>query len=398
MLIRSKLLILFLPLFFCNMSKSIAVDILSFAEEWEQKNAEKEASSGHDKKTGGVKSDGIHKTNRREVTRSGPSVTVSPSKKEVKKKTSELKEVIITKSESNITQAINKEIPVAHQNVNSSLGELLDPHSGPVFQWLRTAVKSFKGEPETASLLNSLRDSREKNNEANALLSEQSRKFEQQHNVMLGIQKKLKELQYPSLPVEVADREDFAAGMAAGFGLYELITTYESYGSKLNKSAFLQGLNDAITGEKRLSSDEYETLLSAANNRYELARQQSLIKRSKKHQDWRLSFFGNSPKTSEGISYRIIYPGDKKIEPDEAIIISLSRYSPEGELLEDTDIDGRKIEVTLNNYSSLLKNILTTLGLHGEASAAMPVNAEGLPDLHGTYFEKWNVRISESIS
>jgi hypothetical protein len=291
-----------------------------------------------------------------------------------------------------------KDSPVAHLNETRSLASIFDPHSGPFFQWLKKAVKSLKGDPETESLLSSLKDARDKNNEMNAQLADQGRKFEQQHNIMKGIQKKLKELQYPPLPVEIHEREDFAAGMAAGFGLYELITAHEVNGTKLNKSVFLQGLNDAIAGEMRFTQDEYETLLSDANNRYGLARQQSLLKRAERHHDWGMSYFSDALKTEDGISYRIIYPGDKKIELDDRIIISLSRYTPEGVLLEDTDIDGRKIEVTLNNYYSPLKNILIALGLHGEASVAMPVNEEGLPDLQGTYYEKWNVRISESIS
>lgn len=399
MLPRLKFLLVFMALFCSHMSKSNATDILSYAEEWEKRNTEKKSASSDNTQ---IISEGenkrVHKIKRKAATKPIASGTASTSKQEVKYKATNKKVVEIKKTDSSVVQMLKKDGLAVPLNESHSLSSLLDPNSGPFFQWLRKALKSLKGEPEKESLLSALKDVRDKNTEINARLAEQGRKFEQQHNIMSGLQKKLKELQFPSLPVKASDKEDFAAGMAAGFGLNDLITAYESFGTEFNKSVFLQGLNDAIAGEMRLSEDEYLSLLSDANNRYELARQQSLVKRAGRHRDWSMSLFRDAHKTVDGISYRIIYPGDKKIELDNRIIISLSRYTPEGVLLEDTDIDGRKIEVTLNNYSSPLKNILTALGLHGEASVAMPVNEEGLPDLQGTYFEKWNVRISEAIS
>lgn len=395
MSVRSKPLIFIMSLFICNIPGTIAGDILSYAEEWEQRNVAKESRPGSAKDTAGDKRDSVNRLNRNTGVK--PRVSHSTPNTGVKRKATVTETKKNRTSEITIPLSMNKDGSDEYSKRSGLLSEHFDPQSGSFFQWLRKAVRTLKGEPDKQTLIVTLRESKEEISQAKALLSEQERKFTQQHSVIVALQKKLKDLQYPSLPAEEAGKEDLAAGMAAGFGLNELIATYESYGSQLNKKAFIQGLNDAINGEMRLSAGEYETLLSGANDRYRLAGQQYQIKREKSHKNWKLSTFREADKTTDGISYKIIYPGDKNIDPDERIIISLSRYTPEGELLEDTDIDGRKIEITLNNYSSLLKNILVRLRLHGEASVAMPVNQEGVPDLQGIFFEKWNVRISESV-
>lgn len=385
-----------MSLFICNISRTFAGDIFSYAEEWERRNVAKESRSDSEKYFAGERSESVHRLDRNVDVK--PRIYKSAPKTKSERKTTFTENKKIKRSETTLSLPRNKVDTDESLKKRRLLLEHFDPDSGAFFQWLRKAFKALKGEPDNQTLILALTETKEQLNEATALISEQDRKFAKQHEILVALQRKLKDLQYPSIPGDEAGKEDLAAGMAAGFGLNELITKYENYGSQLDKRAFIQGLKDAINGEMRLTAGEYEVLLSAAKERYRLAGQKYHIKREKSHRDWKSSAFKKADKTIDGISYKIIYPGDKNIKPDERIIISLSRYTPEGELLEDTDIDGRKIEVTLNNYSSLLKNILSELGLHGEASVAMPVNQEGIPDLQGAFFEKWNVRISELIS
>lgn len=401
-------------LFSLNLSESFAVDILTFAKEWDERNSsvnDNEASSSVKKKetqqpkkvyrsqattnSSTEKNKGNVKVNVRD------SITSARKKERYKPLSSnEPQSTIKIKRERTDDLKTNKNgnytVDQGHFEKNSSNNLAYQPLL--LSNWLKKVINSLKGIPEDNVLKKSLKESKIKINNANKELDEQTKKYEQQQVVLNAVQRKLKLLQSPELPAKENEREDFAAGMAAGFSLKEIIDAYDSYGSQVNKSAFLQGITESVTGGNRLASEEYDSLLYSANERYEVARQQFLTQKKKEHSDWKASFGKKAEKTSDGILFQIIYKGDRHIDPDEPVSISLSRRTIEDHLLEDTDIDGRKIEIRIGTYTSYLKNVLTHLGLHGEASVAMPVNIDGEPDVNGMFYEHWKVRITDSVN
>lgn len=123
--------------------------------------------------------------------------------------------------------------------------------------------KLTQHENEVASLKNN-------DKERLLLISKVSRLEEKNAQWQLLIQKmqkKMKEVQYPSLPTNEHDLEDFAAGMAIGVDIIELLEQRNKQGVKIDRKIFLAGITEMLRGERRLSQDEFERHLSRANQR-----------------------------------------------------------------------------------------------------------------------------------
>lgn len=107
--------------------------------------------------------------------------------------------------------------------------------------------------------------------------SEMEEKNAQWQVLTQKLQQSLKEAQYPSLPSTDDGLADFAAGMAMGVDVLEVLKQRDEQGVYVDKSLFLAGISETVRGERRLPQEQFERHLSRANLRVEDA-MQKLIK------------------------------------------------------------------------------------------------------------------------
>lgn len=273
-----------------------------------------------------------------------------------------------------------------------------DADAVSVGSWLKKVIDTIKATPSEEYLQTKYRAIKQENVVLNEKLAEKETKLELQQKNLHLVQRKLKELQHPSLPVEISRREVFAAGMASGYSLLEIIEERKKLGIELNSDDFLAGVSEAVKYGNRLPSAEFQSLLSSMNKKVERA--ERLLKREREERDvvWLRSFQSESGalKNKNGIWYQVKYIGDRAIKDDETIFVSLGRKLSNDEIIFDSDINNEYIEFTLNSAPEVLSDILTSINLHGEAIIAMPVDANGKPQVDSKFFEQWTLRIVEA--
>ncbi len=264
--------------------------------------------------------------------------------------------------------------------------------------WLKKVIDAIKATPSEEQLQTKYRAIKQENAVLKENLAKKDTKLELQQNNLQLVQRKLKEVQHPSLPVDISRREVFAAGMASGYSLLELIERRKSLGIELNSDDFLAGVTEAVKNGKRLPSAEFQSLLSSMNKKVEGA--EHLYKREREERDgvWLSSFQSEAGvlKNKNGIWYQVKYKGDRAIKDGETFFVSLGRKLSTGEIIFDSDINDEYIEMRLNNVPVVLSDILTSINLHGEAIVAMPVDAYGKPDVASKFFEQWTLRIVDA--
>lgn len=279
--------------------------------------------------------------------------------------------------------------PASHQ---------FDAEAASLGSWLKKVINAIKATPSEEQLQTKYRDIKKENIVLSEKLNNADKKLALQQNNLQLIQRKLKELQHPSLPVDVNRREVYAAGMASGYSLLELIEERKSLGIDLNSDDFLAGVTEAVKHGKRLPSGEFQSLLSSMNKKVEGA--ESLIKRKREERDsaWLNGFKSTSGtlRNKNGIWYKLNYKGDREIKDDETIFVSLGRKLSNDEIIFDSEINDEYIEMKMNNAPDVLTDILSSINLHGEAVIAMPVDAYGNPDINSNLFEQWTLRIVDA--
>jgi Domain amino terminal to FKBP-type peptidyl-prolyl isomerase. len=265
-------------------------------------------------------------------------------------------------------------------------------------KWLRELVDLLKGTPDEAQLRRDFIQLNRESKEQNTALSASHEKLAAQQKILQMLQRKLKEAQSPALPQEESRREVFAAGMAAGYGLLDLIETRKAMGIDLPKEDFMAGVQEAMNNGRRLSQDEFKTLLNTITAKVNVAEQKIEKLREKKDSEWKTAFSleKGSVQSEEGIWYQIRYPGDRQITDAELMTLSLNRQLTDGTVLEDSDTSDNKLRIRKENSLPLLKDILNALKLHGQVRIAMPVDNNGTPYLTGPFYEIWDIRISDA--
>jgi hypothetical protein len=219
-----------------------------------------------------------------------------------------------------------------------------------------------------------------------------------QQQTMQLLQRNLKQAQSPALPDDIKRREVFAAGMASGFSLLELIEERKSLGLTLGEEDFLAGVREAITGGKRLPKSEFEQLINSMNQKISDAEMAKIKKREQEDANWYKKFTTQNGilTTANGIRYKVIYEGDRSISEEETIYIALSRKSSSGDILFDSDASDNFLEFNRKNIPEVIKVIILNLRLHGEVVLAMPVDRYGNPDSDSHLYEQWTLRITDA--
>ncbi|HBW8545801.1 TPA: FKBP-type peptidylprolyl isomerase [Klebsiella pneumoniae] len=259
--------------------------------------------------------------------------------------------------------------------------------------------KLTQHENEVASLKNN-------DKERLLLISKVSRLEEKNAQWQLLIQKmqkKMKEVQYPSLPTNEHDLEDFAAGMAICVDIIELLEQRNKQGVKIDRKIFLAGITEMLRGERRLSQDEFERHLSRANQRVNDAIQQALENKTARDSEWLKNFIKQEGTLAAGKEawYRIIYTGNELLPEDDSkteLTISLVRRHTDGTLIADSDLSGLVLQEKIIDLPVWLQVVVQKIRLNGEAELAVKVNEYGDPWEQGTYVEHWKIRVIKQQS
>ncbi|QGN38121.1 FKBP-type peptidyl-prolyl cis-trans isomerase N-terminal domain-containing protein [Klebsiella oxytoca] len=217
------------------------------------------------------------------------------------------------------------------------------------------------------------------------------------------IQKNLKEVKYPSLPTNEHDLEDFAAGMAMGVDIIDLLEQRNEQGIQIDRKFFLAGITETLRGERRLSQEEFERHLARANQRVNDAIQQTLKNKEVRDSEWLQNFIKQQDTLAAGKEawYRVIYTGNELLPEDDStteLTISLVRRLTDGTLIADSDLSGLVLQEKIIDLPAWLQVVVKKIRLNGEAELAVKVNEYGDPWEQGTYVEHWKVRVVKQQS
>lgn len=362
------------------MTPAHASDVWDYARERSQRNEQPAATSEPEQ--------GITKPLKK---------SVRPEAKSQKRQTRPVNKAISTENRLHAVVPVPDPVKVNPVRIPPASHQF-DVEAVSLGRWLKKVINAIKATPSEEQLQTKYRDVKQENIVLNEKLNNTDKKLALQQNNLQLIQRKLKELQHPSLPIDINRREVFAAGMASGYSLLELIEERKSLGIELNSDDFLAGVTEAVKRGKRLPSEEFQSLLSRMNKKVEGAERLLKTEREKRDGVWVSSFRSKSEtlKNNKGIWYLVNYKGDREIKQDETIFISLSRKSSTDEIIFDSEINDEYIEMKMNNVPDVLSDILTSINLHGEAVIAMPVDAYGKPDVNSKLFEQWTLRIVDA--
>ncbi|EPG4207062.1 FKBP-type peptidyl-prolyl cis-trans isomerase N-terminal domain-containing protein [Klebsiella michiganensis] len=212
------------------------------------------------------------------------------------------------------------------------------------------------------------------------------------------MQKNLKEAQYPPLPTSGPELEDFAAGMAMGFDIIELLEQRSEQGVQVDRTLFLAGITETLRGERRLSQEDFEQYLNGANQRVANAVQKALKDKEVRDREWLQNFIkqeGTLAADKEAW-FRVIHSGEALLPDNELVTeltISFTRRLTDGTLIADTDISGLVLQEKFTNLPYWLQIVVEKTRLNGEAELAVKVNEYGDPSENGSYVEHWSIRV-----
>ncbi|WP_085841578.1 FKBP-type peptidyl-prolyl cis-trans isomerase N-terminal domain-containing protein [Enterobacter asburiae] len=287
-------------------------------------------------------------------------------------------------------------LPGGQAQIQKGADEYIEPVK--VGAWIKDVINAIKTTPSEKSLRESYISKLQEHSDLLLQYDDLQEKLKMQQHTMQLLQRKLKQAQSPALPDEVKRREVFAAGMASGFNLLELIDERKSLGLDLNNEDFLAGIREALTGGNRLSKGEFELLINSMNQKVHDAEMTQRKKRVYEDANWLKKFSDqkNILTAGNGIHYKIIYEGDQILSEGETLFVALSRKSSSGDIIFDSDASDNFLEFNINNIPEVLKDIMQQLRLHGEAVLAMPVDRDGNPDVKSHFYEQWTIRIIDA--
>lgn len=230
--------------------------------------------------------------------------------------------------------------------------------------------------------------------------SEMEEKNAQWQVLTQKLQQSLKEAQYPSLPSTDDGLADFAAGMAMGVDVLEVLKQRDEQGVYVDKSLFLAGISETVRGERRLPQEQFERHLSRANLRVEDAMQKLIKEKEVRDNEWLTKFINDKDTLSAGKEawYKIVYTGEQLFQGDHLageLTISVSRRLSDGTLIADSDLSGLVLQEKFIDLPDWLQVVVNAVRLHGEAELAVKVNEYGDPWEQGTHVEHWRIRVSE---
>lgn len=288
--------------------------------------------------------------------------------------------------------------------------------------WIKSLIQNISATPSDIEIRNRYRTQHDELQKAKAKLSlnnqEISRLLDKEQELSLmtararemeeknaqwqvltqKLQQRLKEAQYPSLPSTDDGLADFAAGMAMGLDVLEVLEQRSEQGVRVDKNIFLAGISETVRGERRLPQEQFEHHLMQANLRVEGAMQKMIKEKEVHDSEWLTKFINDKDTLSAGKEawYKVVYTGELLSQDNQSageVTISVSRHHTDGTLIADSDISGLVLQEKLIDLPDWLQVVVKAVQLHGEAELAVKVNEYGDPWEQGTHVEHWRIRV-----
>ena len=212
------------------------------------------------------------------------------------------------------------------------------------------------------------------------------------------MQKNLKLAKYPPLPTSEQDLADFAAGMAMGVDIVELLEQRNEQGVQIDRKLFLAGITETLRGERRLSQEAFEQHLARANQRVSDAIKKTMKNREVRDKEWLHNFIKQENTLAAGNEawFRVIHTGNEVLPDNESateLTLSFIRRLTDGTLIADSDLSGLVLQEKISELPTWLRVVAKKIHLNGEAELAVKVNEYGDPAERGNYVEHWKVRV-----
>ena len=212
------------------------------------------------------------------------------------------------------------------------------------------------------------------------------------------MQKNLKLAKYPPLPTSEQDLADFAAGMAMGVDIVELLEQRNEQGVQIDRKLFLAGITETLRGERRLSQEAFEQHLARANQRVSDAIKKTMKNKEVRDQEWLHNFIKQENTLAAGNEawFRVIHTGNEVLPDNESateLTLSFIRRLTDGTLIADSDLSGLVLQEKISELPTWLRVVAKKIRLNGEAELAVKVNEYGDPAERGNYVEHWKVRV-----
>lgn len=407
-----------------TMVPCVQADVLNYARDWTQREGENKA---------------VAQPRAQEEKQPAPrpkSQQKSPAKQNIKARPSTAEKAITVPARNRAVEEKAKEIPADHlsqpkkkasvvmgREINSeSNSEAFFPDERTLGRWLKSLIQYISATPSEKELKELYLAQKEEMKRINANLAQNKseivglRNTEKERLSLIKqvgqleernaqwqlltqkMQKNLKEAQYPPLPTSGPELEDFAAGMAMGFDIIELLEQRSEQGVQVDRTLFLAGITETLRGERRLSQEDFEQYLNGANQRVANAVQKALKDKEVRDREWLQNFIkqeGTLAADKEAW-FRVIHSGEALLPDNELVTeltISFTRRLTDGTLIADTDISGLVLQEKFTNLPYWLQIVVEKTRLNGEAELAVKVNEYGDPSENGSYVEHWSIRV-----
>lgn len=398
-------------------------DVLNFAREWTARDSEDKIVS----QPSAQKSKPSAPRQKSNVQKTTP-VKEKPNPKKtaaIKEKTAPLvvRDNHAVKKNGSQDSGTKKKQPVVSGDV-SSKKEITLPDARILGGWIKSLIQHISLSPSDVEIRHRYQEQRDELQRAKAQLSvseseiqhlnikEQefqsvfvhARQLEEKNAqwqiLTQKLQQSLKEAQYPSLPSTDDGLVDFAAGMAMGFDVLEVLKQRDEQGIHVDKTLFLAGVAETVRGERRLSQEQFEHHLTRANQRVEDAMQKILKEKEARDSEWLATFVNDEGTLAAGKTawYKIVHTGEQLYQGERSageLTISVNRRLSDGTLIADSDLSGLVLREKLIDLPDWLQIVVNSVRLYGEAELAVKVNEYGDPWENGTHVEHWRIRIVE---
>lgn len=169
-------------------------------------------------------------------------------------------------------------------------------------------------------------------------------------------------------------RQDYAAGVSLGEEILQMQAERKTWGVDSDKQTMLTGIRDTFDGHKKLTDEELNQALAAAEKQVTTARDKVIVGQEKKGAQY-LSTFKQDKQvrhTASGAWYRIDYAGDAAIPTGATLDVVIKETLVDGTVIQDMESNGAVLSQPLDRFPPLFSEALSQLKNHGSLTLVVP--------------------------
>lgn len=169
-------------------------------------------------------------------------------------------------------------------------------------------------------------------------------------------------------------RQDYAAGISLGEEILQMQAERKTWGVDSDKQTMLAGIRDSFDGHKKLTDEELNQVLAAAEKQVTAARNKVISGQEKKGAQYLSTFKQDKQvrRTASGAWYRIDYAGDTAIVPGATLDVAIKETLVDGTVIQDMENNGAVLSQPLGRFPPLFSEALSQLKNHGSLTLVVP--------------------------